>query len=40
MKNTNFMGEYLENSHNQECELFRILFLYELEHTVKFSNLH
>ena len=40
MKNTNFTDEYLENSHDQECGLFRILFLFELEHIVKFSNLH
>ena len=40
MKNTNFMGEYLEDSHDQEWELFRILFLFELKQIVKVSNLH
>ena len=29
-KNTNCTGEQLENSHDQECEIFRLLFLHEL----------
>ena len=39
-KNTNFMGEQLENSYDQECKIFRVFFLYELEYIGKFSNLH
>ena len=31
-KYTNFAGEYLENSCNTECEIFRALCLYELEY--------
>ena len=32
-KNTNFTGEQLENSYDQECEIFRVLFLCELEYS-------
>ena len=39
-KKTNFTGKYLENSQDQECKVFRLLFLYEPEHIVRFSNLH
>ena len=40
MKNTNFTGELLENSYEKECEIFRVLCLYEFEYMGKFSNLH
>ena len=39
-KNTNFTGEQLKNSYDKECEIFRILCLYELEYMGRFSNLH
>ena len=39
-KNTNFIGELLENSYDQECKIFRVLFLYELEYIGRFSNLY
>ena len=39
-KNTNFTGEQLENSYDQECEIFRVLFLCELEYIGTFSKLH
>ena len=39
-KNTNFTGELLENSYDSECEIFGVLFLYEFEYMVRFSNLH
>ena len=26
------MGKQLENSYDQECEIFRVVFLYEHEH--------
>ena len=39
-KNTNFTGEQLENSWNSECEILRILFLYEHKHMERFSDLH
>ena len=39
-KKTNFTGEELSNSYDQECEVFKVLFLYELEHIGRFSNLH
>ena len=39
MKNTNFT-EKLENSYDEECEIFRVVFLYEQEHVGRFSNLH
>ena len=39
-KNTNFTGEQLESSYDQECEIFRVSFLYELEYIGRFSNLH
>ena len=32
------MGEYLENSYDSECEIFRVLFLYERKHMERFSN--
>ena len=39
MKNTNFTGIQLENSYDQEREIFRVVFLYEHEHIERFSNL-
>ena len=39
-KNINFTVELLENYLHYECEIFRVLFLYEPEHILKFSNLH
>ena len=39
-KNRNFTGEQLENSYDQECEIFRVLSLYEFEYMRRFSNLH
>ena len=39
MKNTNITGIQLENSYDQECEIFRVVFLYEHEHIGRFSNL-
>ena len=33
------MGIQLENFYDQECEIFRIVFLYEHEHIGRFSNL-
>ena len=39
-KFTNFTGKYVETSYNQECEIFRVLFLYEHIHIGRFSNLH
>ena len=40
MKNTKFTGELLENSFNQEREIFKALFLYKHEHIEEFQNLH
>ena len=37
---TNFSGIQLENSHDQECEIFKVVFLYEDEHIERFSNLY
>ena len=39
-KFTNFTGKQLEISYNLECEMFRVLFLYEHKHIGRFSNLH
>ena len=39
-KFTNFTGKQLENSQDQECEVFRVLFLYEHKNIERFSNLH
>ena len=39
MKNTNFTGIQLDNFYDQECEIFRVVFLYEHEHIARFSNL-
>ena len=39
-KNTHFTSEKLENSYDKECEIFRVLFLYEFEYMARFSNLH
>ena len=39
-ENTNFTGKWLESSYDKECEIFRVLFLYELEYMGRFSNLH
>ena len=39
-KNTNITGKSLENSQDQESEIFRVLLSYEQEHIVKFSNKH
>ena len=33
------MGKQLENSQDQRCEIFKVLFLYEPAHIVEFSNL-
>ena len=39
-KNTNFTSEKLQNSYDQECEVFKVLFIYESEYMRRFSNLH
>ena len=39
-KNTNFTGELLKNSYDEECETFRVLFLHESEYMERFSNLY
>ena len=39
-KSANFMGKKLKNFQDKEREIFRVLFLYEAEHIVKFSNLY
>ena len=39
-KNINFPGKQLENSKDSECNIFRILSLYEHKHMERFSNLH
>ena len=38
-KNTNFTSRQLEKSQDQECEIFRLLFLLKPEYIVKFSAL-
>ena len=38
-KFTNFASKQLENSYEKECEIFRVLLLYEHEHIMRFSNL-
>ena len=38
-ENTNFPGEQLDNPKSYECGTFRILFLNELDHIGRFSNL-
>ena len=38
-KNTNFTGKYFENCFDYECEIFRLLLLYEHEYIGRFSNL-
>ena len=40
LKNTKFTSVKLENSYDQECKIFRVLLLYELEYVGRFSNLH
>ena len=35
-KVTNFTGKYFENYFDQECEMFRVLFLYEHKHIERF----
>ena len=39
-KNTNFTGKQLESFQDLECEIFRVLFSHEHDHTGRFSNLH
>ena len=39
-KGRDFKGRSFEDSQDQECEIFRILLLYKLEHIKRFSNLH
>ena len=39
-KFTNFIGKKLENSLDKECDIFRVLLLYEHKHIGRFSNLH
>ena len=39
MKNTNVTGKYLENIYEQECEIFRVVFLYEHKDIERFSSL-
>ena len=39
-KFTNFTDKYLENSWDSECQIFRVLVLYEHKHIGRFSNLH
>ena len=39
-KNTNFTGEKLVNSYDQECEIFRVLYLHELKYIGRFLDLH
>ena len=36
----NFTGKKLDNFLDQECEVFRMLLLYENKHEGRFSNLH
>ena len=40
VRNTSFRGKYLENSHNQKCEIFRVLFLDEHKQKVRSPNLY
>ena len=37
-KNTTFTGEKLENSYDQKCEIFRVLFLYKFEYKEIFKS--
>ena len=39
-KNTNFTGEKLKNSYDLEYEIFKVVFLCELEYVARFSKLH
>ena len=39
-KFANFTDKLLENSYNQECEIFRLLFLYKRKYIGRFSILH
>ena len=39
-KLTNFTGKLFENSLDTECEMFRLLFLYEHKHMRRFSNMN
>ena len=34
------LGEWRENFYDQECEIFRVLFLSESDYMGRFSNLH
>ena len=40
MKFTNFTGKLHENYQDQECEIFRVIFLYDRKHIGRFTNLH
>ena len=39
-ENTDFTGKQLENFYDWECEICKVLSLFEPKHVLKFSSLH